>query len=93
MKKINNIEQLKAEQQKLKERQRELEYLIEEDWHEIKDSITPKNITRQIFSTVFSKPEPGEGKTILTYLASFAAAGLAGKLLNKLKKKVAGMFS
>ena len=93
MKKIRNIEQLKAEQQKLKEQQLHLEYLIQEDWLDIRESVRPKNITRQVFSAVFTKPEAGEGKTILTYLASFAAAGLAGKLLHKLKRKVAGMFS
>jgi len=92
MKKIKNIGQLKAEQQRLKEQQLELEYLIDEDWYEIKDSLRPKNITRQVLSAVFTKPEPGEGSTLLKYLASFAAAGLAGKLLNKVKKKVTGMF-
>ena len=93
MKKIKNIGQLKAEQQRLKEQQLELEELIDDDWYEIKDSLRPKNITRQVFSAVFSKPEPGESKSIFKYLASFAAAGIAGKLLNKLKRKVAGMFS
>ena len=50
MKKIKNIGQLKAEQQRLKEQQLELEDLIDDDWYEIKDSLRPKNITRQVFS-------------------------------------------
>lgn len=93
MKKIKNIGQLKAEQQILREQQLELEDLIDDDWYEIKDSLRPKNITRQVFSAVFSKPEPGEGKSMFSYLANFAAIGLAGMLLNKVKKKVAGLFS
>lgn len=93
MKKIKNISQLKAEQQRLQEQQLALEHIIEEDWYDIKDSLRPKNITRQVFSAVFSKPEPGEGSALLKYLASFATAALASKLLNKLKRKLTGIFS
>ena len=39
MKKIKNIGQLKAEQQRLREQQLELEELIDDDWYEIKDSL------------------------------------------------------
>ena len=93
MKKISNISELKAEQLRLKEQDRLLENNIRENWQEIRESLTPNNITRQVFSAVFSKPEPGDGKTILNYLAGFAATALAGSVLKRLKKKVAGWFA
>ena len=93
MKKISNISQLKAEQQRLKEEAFQLENNIREDWQEIKDSVQPINIARQVVSSALSNSGLGDPKTWLTYLVSFAVTGLAGKLLNKLKTKVTGMFS
>lgn len=93
MKKISNIRELKFEQQKLEAEKLALEEIIQDDWAELKDSLTPNNITRQVFSAVFSKPKPGESKSMLAYLASFATAGLAGKLMAKLTRKITGWFS
>ncbi len=88
MKKISNISQLKYEQQRLKQEQIELEMAVKEDWHGVKESLRPMNITGQVLSAMFTKPAPGEKKSIVPWLLSITAAGLTGKLIAKAKKTV-----
>lgn len=88
MKKISNIRQLKAEQEALKKQQVELETAMHNDWLNIKESLRPKNITGQVLSSMFSKPEPGEKKSMIPWVISLAVAGITGKVIGKTKKKI-----
>lgn len=48
MKKIRNINQLKREQEKLRERQRHLEKQMRESFRDVKRSINPKVIAKDL---------------------------------------------
>ena len=89
MKKINNLAQLKAEKRSLKVQQAQLEEIIRQDWFELKESVRPVNISKQVLSSIFTKNAAADRQSTLTYLAPLA---IAGKLLGKLKNKVTGLF-
>lgn len=50
MKKIRNIKQLKREQQRLRDRQLQLEKDMYESWQKIKKGMKPHNMAREIVS-------------------------------------------
>lgn len=77
MKKLNSIRELKLEKQRLHMRQLELEKAIQYDWRDVKDSLRPKNIVKQVLST-----DTGEGE-ILPALVTEMATHFTKKLMEK----------
>ena len=54
MKKIRNIRQLKREQERLENKQRELEREMQESWWKIRNSITPQNVAKDLLNKLTS---------------------------------------
>lgn len=55
MKKIRSAMQLELEQTKLKLREAELEKAIRKDWKQVKESLKPINIGKEIFKKAAEK--------------------------------------
>jgi len=66
MKKIKNINQLKAETRRLEQRRQELEKAIKYDWRDVKDSLRPKNLADEVISNFLKEQGNGKGHTFLS---------------------------
>ncbi|MEO8173002.1 MAG: hypothetical protein ABI581_07960 [Sediminibacterium sp.] len=55
MEKIKNTKQLNAARKQLKQKQYELEKAIHYNWRDVKDSLTPVNLAKQMFAKIFEK--------------------------------------
>lgn len=72
MNKIRSIKQLKTEQRKLEQRKNELEKAIRYDWLEVRESVKPKNVAKQLFARIFDK-EPQDKNSLANTLSELAA--------------------
>lgn len=77
MKKMSNIRELKQEQQRLRMRQQELEKAIHYDWRDVKESLRPKNVVKQVLGSVSGEGEP------LPDIVSELASHFTKKLVEK----------
>lgn len=85
MKRIKNIEQLRAEKRKLQQRQALLELKIQDNWNDVKDTLRPANLVRETFSKVLlSKPVAMiAGNGLLKGALAFGVSLLASKIAEK----------
>ncbi len=72
MNKIRSITQLKARQKKLEQRREELEKAIRYDWLDVRESVRPKNVAKQLFARIFDK-EPQDKNSLANTLSELAA--------------------
>ncbi len=90
MKKISKIEELKKEKQRLYTRRAELEKAILYDWRDVKDSLRPKNVVKQVLHP-HSEEEEGVLPGLVTEMATYFTRKLVGKasgnLIGKFFKK------
>lgn len=77
MKKMSNIRELRQEQQRLRMRQLELEKAIHYDWRDVKESLRPKNVVKQVLAPVTGESE------VLPELVSELASHFTKKLVEK----------
>ena len=89
MKKIRSIMQLELEQARLRLREAELEKTIKKDWQEVKESLTPKNLGKQILSGFIDQKIQDKIKSndILSGSLAYGAAMLTKKLVEKAVEK------
>jgi hypothetical protein len=92
MKAIKHIWQLKAEQQKLKQRQEHLESIIQKDWKELQGHLRPANLAKDIFTGWVNNKNSIYGIG-LNGFSGWGAAILAARLLGRAGTKIAKMFS
>ncbi|MFN8253108.1 MAG: hypothetical protein U0V75_14665 [Ferruginibacter sp.] len=94
MKKIKDIQQLKAAQKKLARRKAELEKAIRYDWRDVKEGLEPANMGKTIWGSFSSghHKEPGETGVIASILGELAA-GLTKKTVNRAGDKIKTWFS
>ena len=92
MKRIKNIRQLKAEKERLRHRNDELEKAIRYDWRDFKDSLKPKNLAGQFFSSVFKKKDSEEQHSFLKDSVLLFADRITRKLAEKAEAKIDEWF-
>ncbi len=90
MKKIRNIQQLKAETKRLEQRRAELEKAIRYDWRDVKDSLRPRKLAGDAFSSFFADSERKNGHSVfsegIAELVSTFARNMAEKAAEKFGK-------
>ncbi len=92
MKKIRNLEQLKAERNRIKLQQEELENKIRSNWRDLKECLRPANIAKDMIGSFLkSKTEKNIDeedlfKSSITYGVSLLVKKLADKAWEKLGK-------
>lgn len=91
MKKINSIKHLNAEKKRLEIRKAELEKAIRYDWRDVKDSLRPGNIARQVFSSGCNKEDTTGNDSISEGIARIVA-GFTKKMVEKAEKKFGSWF-
>lgn len=93
MKKIKDIQQLKAAQKKLARRKAELEKAIRYDWMDLKETLKPRNLAGQAFSGMFdersAEKKPGADLVaeVLTKLAAKAFEKAGDKIGKWMRRK------
>jgi len=87
MKKIKSVMQLELEQTKLRLHEAQLEKAIRKDWKDVKGSLTPKNLGKQILTELISQKiqDKFRPKGILSESLAYGANMLAKKLGEKFK--------
>lgn len=85
MKKIKNMQQLKAEKKMLVKRRAELEKAIHYDWLDVKKSLQPKHLAGNMLSSITNK-EQLSSDSFLSSLAARAAGNAVKKAEEKLMK-------
>lgn len=93
MKQIKNIRQLKAEKKRLAQRLAELEKAIKYDWRDVKESIKPKSIGDEIWSSVFGQKKENDSSGILAESLSHLAAGFTKKTVQKAEERIKHWFN
>ncbi len=86
--KISNPFQLLQEKQRLDQRRVELEKAIHYDWRDLKDSLQPKNIAKQVISKSFNRKEHGKENDIMTGSISLLVAKFTRKMFEKAGVKI-----
>lgn len=92
MKKISNIQQLKAQQEWLKQRQAELEEKMQADWEELKLSLKPVNLAKQACNHRIEQrlqqqlKDDNIWKNTLTYSAALLGKRIADRAKEKWDK-------
>ena len=76
MNKIRSIKQLKARQKKLEQRKAELEKAIRYDWHDVKETMKPKNVVSQVFAQFFNKEQQEQGSALANTLSHLTAVAI-----------------
>ncbi len=66
MKKIRNIQQLKAETKRLEQRKAELEKAIRYDWRDVKDSLRPHKLAGDAFASFFNEKGKKNGHSVFS---------------------------
>lgn len=86
MKKINSIKQLQSEKARIAQHQQDLADEIGSNWKELKLSLKPANMAKDIFNSIVKKKteeDPARGnifKSILKYGFSLLAKKVSGNL-------------
>lgn len=85
MKKIKNLKQLQAEKILLKQRRNALEDKMRSNWNELKDSVKPLNIARNVLGTVLKAGAAGtlNGKGMVKTAVTYGVTLLADKFIDK----------
>ncbi len=92
MRKINSIKQLLREKKRIKEHRDQLENRIYSGWKEMKESVKPFNLVKDIFSHSTSRKNSASLntetvlKTTFKYAAIFLATGFIYQAIGKLKR-------
>jgi hypothetical protein len=92
MKKIKSIKQLRAEKERIKQEQLDIERKIGEHWNGLKETVRPANLAREAIGSVFRKktaenqPESKLLNTAINIGVSLLAGNLTEKALQKLGK-------
>ena len=86
MKKIENIQQLQEERKRLENQQQVLENTILDNWDNLKEGLSPRNIAKEAYSKILTAAFTGNSiiKAGLTYGAGMLVKKLAGKGTSKL---------
>ncbi|MBS1914735.1 MAG: hypothetical protein JST87_00555 [Bacteroidetes bacterium] len=84
MNKIKNNSQLREQKQLLRQRKKELEKAIRNDWKDLKESVEPKHIAEQLFSGGHPEKENHSG---IAEGVSHAASLLTKKLFARAETK------
>ena len=94
MKRIKNISQLYSEQLRLQKQEDNLEKNIRKDWREVKESMRPKNLGKEILSDFINKRLQDKIKSngILSGTLSYGAAMLTKRIVKKAKEKIESFF-
>lgn len=89
MKKISNIKELKAQQEKLQQRQAELEEKIQADWEELKLSLRPLNLARKACNYGIEQrlQQQLKNDSIWKNTLTYSAALLGKRIADKAKEK------
>lgn len=85
--KIRSMKHLKAEKKRLLQRQAELEKAIRYDWRDVKESLTPKNLTGEVLAKLFEPAKENGESTLAAGLAQLAAV-LTKIAVEKAEEKV-----
>lgn len=83
---INSITTLKEEKHRIRQRRRELEEQIGDNWHDLKEGLRPVNIIRDTISSILNHKAEETRNTndsVLKSTLSFIAAELADKVSDK----------
>lgn len=83
---INSIAELKEEKHRIRQRRRELEGEISNNWHNLKDGLRPVNIIKDTINSIFNhKAEEtrNNNDSVLKSALSFIATELAAKVSDK----------
>lgn len=90
MKKIKSLKQLRVEKKRLKIQQMELEDQLQDNWDELKESLQPVSIVKDIFKTaISSKAEGGLNiRSIIKNAFIFGASFLVKKFADKMDEKI-----
>ena len=92
MKKIENIKQLEAEKKRLRQREVELEALINYHWCELKNSLKPKGIVGLVFSKVFGRNGKLNGSILIVNGITQIATKFAKKIVENAEEKISNWF-
>jgi hypothetical protein len=94
MRKIKSIKQLLTEKKRIKLREEELEKKIRSNWSELKESIKPAAIAKDIFSKVMrDKTEDNvNGESVLKSTFTYGMSLLAKKITDKAGDKFSKFF-
>lgn len=93
MKKIKNIQQLKAAKKKLAQRREELEKAIRYDWRDVKESLYPANMGKTILSSISGNNKEQDATGFFASLLGELAAGITKKTVSSAGEKIKHWFS
>jgi hypothetical protein len=94
MKKIRSIKQLKAEKNRIKLRQAELESKIRSNWKELKENLKPVNIVKDVLNrTIMGRTDDNlTGSGFVRNAITYGVTLLTNKFFNKLDDKFGKRF-
>ena len=94
MNKVKHISQLYLEQIRLQKIEGDLEKTIRKDWNEVKESLRPKNLGKEILSAYINKKLRDKiiSNGILSGSVSYGVAIFAKKLVKKAEDKINAFF-
>ncbi len=92
MKKIKNIQELKAKKDQLALRKIQLEIAIQDDWQKLKESLKPRNIVSQVFAKVEQQNETKNSNSIISNTISLITSKLTDKILNIAETNIGRLF-
>jgi len=94
MKKIKSIQQLQAEKKRIRQRQKECENKIRDNWAGLKASLKPAAIAGDVLSTVLKNRAAANlaGDSILQNTVTYGVTLLVQKLAEKAEEKFGGFF-
>lgn len=94
MNKIKHISELYSEQLRLQKLEDNLEKNIRKDWKEVKESMRPKNLGKEMLSDFINKRLQDKIKSngILSGTLSYGAAMLTKKIVEKAEEKMESFF-
>lgn len=94
MKKFSSIKELQPEKKRILQHQRELENKMRGNWSELKESVKPVNIAKDVFRSVVRNKtrESLSGSNIIKGVLSIGAALLVKRVVNKAGKRLGRLF-
>ena len=94
MKKFSSIKDLQPEKKRILQHQRELENKMRGNWSELKESVKPVNIAKDVFRSVVRNKtrESLSGSNIIKGVLSIGAALLVKRVVNKAGKRLGRLF-
>jgi conjugal transfer/entry exclusion protein len=94
MKIIKSIQQLQTEKKRIMLQQQNLEDKIHSNWNELKESLQPANVAKDVLSKVMQHNTAGNinGESILKSTFTYGASLLAKKMADKAGEKFSNFF-